>query len=69
MADQKDRHKRTIDIVNASLKRRYARERRFKAILSVQWAIVAEFDNPDRLPGPVPFAYRGLIARRHESTS
>lgn len=32
MADQKDRHKRTIDIVNASLKRRYARERRFKAM-------------------------------------
>ena len=32
MTDQKDRHKRTIDIVNASLKRRYARERRFKAM-------------------------------------
>ena len=32
MTDQKDRHKRTIDIVNASLNRRYARERRFKAM-------------------------------------
>jgi len=39
---------------------------RFKALLSLHWAVVAEFDNPDKLPGPVPFAYRGLIARRHE---
>ena len=32
MVDQQDKRKRTIDIVNASLKRRYARERRFKAM-------------------------------------
>lgn len=57
------------DIYPASYPSWIFAERRFKAILSVQWAIVAEFDNPDRLPGPVPFAYRGLIARRHESTS
>ncbi|MCP5303996.1 MAG: phosphate ABC transporter permease PstA [Chromatiaceae bacterium] len=32
MVDQQDKRKRTIDIVNASLKRRYVRERRFKAM-------------------------------------
>ena len=32
MVDQQNTRKRTIDIVNASLKRRYARERRFKAM-------------------------------------
>lgn len=42
---------------------------RFRAILSLHWAVLAEFDNPDRLPGPVPFAYRGLIARRHQQVS
>ena len=32
MVDQQNTRKRTIDIVNASLKRRYVRERRFKAM-------------------------------------
>jgi putative methyltransferase (TIGR04325 family) len=38
---------------------------RFKALLSLHWEIIAEFDNSDRIPGPIPFAYRGFIARRH----
>lgn len=40
---------------------------RFQDFLDRHWAIVAEFVNPDRLPGPVDFAYRGLIATRRES--
>jgi len=38
---------------------------RFRSILSLHWNVIAEFDDPDKLPGPVPFAYRGLIATRH----
>lgn len=42
---------------------------RFTTYLCDQWQIVAEFDDPDRLPGPVDFTYRGLIAVRREPTS
>lgn len=37
---------------------------RFRSILSLHWEVVAEFDDPDRLPAPVPMSYRGLIAQR-----
>lgn len=39
-------------------------QQRFRAILSLHWQVIAEFENPDRLPGPVPVSYRGLIAAR-----
>ncbi|MBK8640420.1 MAG: methyltransferase, TIGR04325 family [Chromatiaceae bacterium] len=42
-------------------------EMRFRSILSLHWDELAGFDCPDRLPGPVPFAYRGLIATRRAS--
>lgn len=42
-------------------------EARFRSILSLHWDEVATFDCPDRLPGPVPFSYRGLIATRRAS--
>lgn len=37
---------------------------RFHSYVSAQWEIVAEFDNPDKLPAPVEFAYRGMIVTR-----
>jgi len=37
---------------------------RFRSILSLHWEVVSEFDSLDRLPGPVPLMYRGLIAVR-----
>jgi putative methyltransferase (TIGR04325 family) len=42
-------------------------EARFRSILSLHWDEVAAFDCPDRLSGPVPFSYRGLIATRRDS--
>jgi putative methyltransferase (TIGR04325 family) len=41
--------------------------RRFRSCLNHNWKIIAEFDNLDRLPGPVEFSYRGMIATRRES--
>ena len=41
----------------------------FRSILSLHWDVVAEFDDPDNLPGPVPVTYRGLIAIRHTRIS
>jgi len=40
----------------------------FRAILSLHWDAVAWFDSPDRLRGPVPLSFRGLIAARRGST-
>jgi putative methyltransferase (TIGR04325 family) len=37
---------------------------RFQSILSLHWDVVAEFDDPDHMPAPVPMSYRGLIAQR-----
>lgn len=37
---------------------------RFHSYLNKEWDIIAEFTDPDRLPGPVEFAYRGMIAIR-----
>lgn len=37
---------------------------RFRSILSLHWEVVADFDDPDRLPAPMPMNYRGLIAQR-----
>lgn len=37
---------------------------RFRSYLNEGWEIVAEFDDPDRLPGPVVFGYKGMIATR-----
>ena len=39
---------------------------RFRTFLDEGWEIVAEFDNPDKLPGPVNFAYRGMMVTRRE---
>lgn len=39
-------------------------EARFRSMLSLHWDEMARFDNADRLPGPVPFAYRGFLAAR-----
>lgn len=39
-------------------------ESRFRSMLSLHWQELARFDNVDRLPGPVPFAYRGFLAAR-----
>lgn len=33
------------------------------------WNIIAEFDNPDKLAGPVKFAYQGVIIARKEKIS
>ncbi len=40
--------------------------RLFRSHLHEGWEVVAEFDNPDRLDGPVDFAYRGMIITRRE---
>ena len=37
---------------------------RFRSILSLHWEVVADFDDPNRLPAPMPMNYRGLIAQR-----
>lgn len=37
---------------------------RFLASLPRDWRVVASFDNPDRLPGPVEFRYQGMILVR-----
>jgi putative methyltransferase (TIGR04325 family) len=39
---------------------------RFRSLLNEAWEIVTEFDNPDRLVGPVTFAYRGMIAIKRD---
>jgi putative methyltransferase (TIGR04325 family) len=39
---------------------------RFRSFLNESWEIVAEFDDPDRLPGPVVFGYKGIIATRRD---
>jgi len=39
---------------------------RFHSYLNEGWEIVAEFDAPDRLPGPVVFGYKGMIATRQD---
>jgi len=36
----------------------------FRSILSLHWDVICEFDAIDKLPGPVPLSYRGLIAVR-----
>jgi putative methyltransferase (TIGR04325 family) len=38
--------------------------RRFYSYLHESWEIVTEFDDPDKLPGPVDFAYRGMMITR-----
>jgi len=35
---------------------------RFRAILSLHWAVMAEFDSLDRLSAPVPLEFKGLLA-------
>lgn len=42
---------------------------RFRSIFSLHWEVVAEFDDPDHLPAPVPVSYRGLIAQRRSVTT
>ena len=39
---------------------------RFHSCFYGKWQIIAEFSNPDKLPGPVDFAYRGMIVTRRE---
>jgi hypothetical protein len=39
----------------------------FRSFLAEDWEIIAEFDDPDVLPGPVVFGYKGMIATRRES--
>jgi putative methyltransferase (TIGR04325 family) len=41
---------------------------RFRSHLTSKWELIADFDNPDRLPGPIPFAYCGMILRRRNAT-
>jgi len=38
----------------------------FRTFLNEGWEIVAEFDNPDRLPGPVVFGYKGMFATHQD---
>lgn len=38
----------------------------FRALFTERWFIIAEFDNSDKLPGPVSFSYRGMIIIRRE---
>ncbi|MEW6400637.1 MAG: methyltransferase, TIGR04325 family [Chloroflexota bacterium] len=40
----------------------------FRSHFAANWELMAEFDNPDRLPGPIPFAYRGMILHRRNAT-
>ncbi len=37
---------------------------RFRSLMNEDWEIVAEFDDPDSMPGPVVFGYKGLVAAR-----
>jgi putative methyltransferase (TIGR04325 family) len=41
---------------------------RFCSHFGTNWGLKAEFHNPDRLPGPIPFVYRGLILHRRTAT-
>jgi putative methyltransferase (TIGR04325 family) len=43
--------------------------RGFRSNLDEGWHIVAEFDNQDKLEGPVDFGYRGMIVTRREPCS
>lgn len=45
----------------------FSRER-FFANLHDSWNVIAKFDNPDKLSGPVDFAYQGMIITRSKST-
>lgn len=40
---------------------------RFHSHLAARWELVTDFNNPDRIPGPIPFAYRGMILRRRKA--
>ena len=39
---------------------------RFRLLLEEGWRIAAEFDDPDRLPGPVVFGYKGMVVIRRD---
>jgi putative methyltransferase (TIGR04325 family) len=41
--------------------------RRFHSHLSNGWKVMVEFDSPDKMQGPVDFAYRGMIVTRPPS--
>jgi putative methyltransferase (TIGR04325 family) len=42
---------------------------RFRSILSLHWDVISEFDAIDKLVGPVPLSYRGLVAVRRFADS
>ncbi|MHB8835450.1 MAG: methyltransferase, TIGR04325 family [Candidatus Methylomirabilia bacterium] len=42
---------------------------RFLSGLRATWRVMAAYDNPDRLPGPVDFSYQGLILVRSADVS
>ena len=52
------------DIYPASYPSWILSARRFRSCLQEGWEVLAEFDSPDRLEGPVNFAYRGMIITR-----
>lgn len=39
---------------------------RFRSHLKEPWRVVAEFDSPDKLIGPIHFSYRGMIITRRD---
>lgn len=43
--------------------------KRFYENFHNDWQVLAEFDNLDKLPGPIDFAYRGVIIVRREKIS
>lgn len=57
-----------IEIYPASYPSWIFSKERLHSHLNANWKIVAEFDNPDRIPGPVEFSYRGIIATRRKPT-
>jgi putative methyltransferase (TIGR04325 family) len=39
----------------------------FNSHLNSKWEVIAKFNNPDQLPGPVEFSYRGMILHKRKA--
>ncbi len=44
-------------------------KQQFHSHLNDEWQVMVTFDNPDRLPGPIDFAYQGAIIVRQKHLS
>ncbi len=57
------------DIYSASYPSWIFSRSEFHSHIPLDWEVIATFDNPDRLRGPVEFAYHGLIIARKKRSS